>query len=450
MLNIKVDSRKVKKGDTFIALRGISSDGHDYINKAIELGASKIIAEEGNYNVDTLIVNDTRTYLEEILYENYKNIIDEMNLIGVTGTNGKTTTCFLLSQAFNKLGIKAGYIGTIGFYMNEKVSDLPNTTPDILEMYEMIIKCHENGFKTVVMEVSSHGIANRRIEGLRFNQAVFTNLTEDHLDFHITMENYALEKQKLFKRIKENGYAVINSDDQYNDYFLLDNINTTYGFKNADLKINSFESAGFTKINYTYKEKEYIIETKLLGKFNVYNISAMILVLLNHGISMENIQNLTKILTPPPGRLDNILYKTNNIIIDYAHTPAAIENVIETVKEVALGDIYVVFGCTGDRDRMKRPIMTKIVTDNAKYAIITNDDPHTENTDQIVSDMLNGITNTNFEVELDRKKAIITGINKLKENDFLLILGKGHEEFMIIGHEKIPFNDMKIVKEYLK
>lgn len=448
MLNIKTDSRKVKQGDTFVALRGISSDGHEYIEKAISLGASKIVAEEGSYSVETVIVPDTRLYLEEVLKEKYADIIDEMNLIALTGTNGKTTTCFLIHQALNSLGVKTSYAGTLGFYLDEKKYDLPNTTPDLIDMYEMMMESYNAGYKTMVLEASSQGLSFRRLEGFTFNQAVFTNLTEDHLDYHLTMENYALAKQELFKKLKPNGYSVINNDDEYKNYFITTNTRT-YGFSKSDLTINSFEMKdGLTEINVTL-DKDYIIKTKLLGKFNVYNLTSAISVLLNMNFKMEEILTITEKLTPPPGRLDNIPHKTNNIVVDYAHTPDAIENVISTIKTVAKGDIYVVFGCTGDRDRIKRPIMTKIVTDGAKYAIITNDDPHFEDTKQIVDDMTRGITNTNYEIELDRKKAIIKGINLLKENDFLLILGKGHEEFMVIGHDKIPFNDMKIVKEYL-
>lgn len=447
MLNIKTDSRKVKPGDTFVALRGIQSDGHDYIEKAISLGAIKIVAEEGNYSVDTLIVSDTRNYLEQVLLEQYGHIIDEMNLIGLTGTNGKTTTCYLIYQALNLLGEKTSYAGTLGFYLDKKVRELPNTTPDIIDMYEMIVESYNNGYKTMVLEASSQGLAFRRLEGLTFNQAVFTNLTEDHLDYHLTMENYALAKQELFKKLKPNGISVVNNDDPYKNYFFTENTKT-FGFSNSDLTITSFDvSSGFTNIIYNDSN---IIQTKLLGKFNVYNISSAIAVLLNMGYKIEEISSVTKKLSPPPGRLDNIKYKTNNIVVDYAHTPDAIINVLATIRPIAKGNIYVVFGCTGDRDRIKRPIMTKIVTDAAKHAIITNDDPHFEDTNQIVGDMLKGIDKTNYEIELDRKEAIIKGIEMLEAEDFLLILGKGHEEFMIIGHDKIPFNDFNVVISYLK
>lgn len=217
MLKIKTNSRKVKPGDTFVALRGISSDGHSYIDKAIEAGATKIIAEEGNYSVETVIVKDTRIYLEELLYKTYKDMLDDMTIIGLTGTNGKTTSCFLIYEALNALKTKCAYIGTIGFYLEDKVCDLPNTSPDICDLYEMFIESYNNGYKHIVMEVSSQGLSYGRLNKIPFDIALFTNLTQDHLDYHKTMENYALAKTKLFHQLKENGVSIVNIDDSYCD-----------------------------------------------------------------------------------------------------------------------------------------------------------------------------------------------------------------------------------------
>ncbi len=451
MINIKSDSRAVKPGDTFIALRGISSDGHDYIEMAIKNGASKIIAEFGEYSVPTLIVPDTRLYLEEYLKKEYQHILDKINIIGVTGTNGKTTVSYLLYQAFNLCGYKTAYTGTIGFFIDEKVKNLPNTTPDLIDIYDMIIEAYNNGCKNIVIEVSSQGIAYRRVQGIKFDYAIFTNLTKDHLDYHKTMENYALAKQQLFKNLKPKGTALINVDDQYKNYYLLHNKNITFGFNESDYQIINFDSDGqTTTFEYIHNNNKYKVNSNLLGKHNVYNLITAIALLNEYGINQDLILNIIPKLNAPSGRMENISYNINSIIIDYAHTPDAISNIIATVSEVVKGDIYVVFGCTGERDRTKRPIMTEIVTNNCKYAIITNDDPHNEDPNQIVSDMLEGITNENYEVILDRKEAIIRGINLLDKNDTLLILGKGHEEFMIVGTEKIPFNDRQVVMEYLK
>ena len=454
MINIQSDSRKIKPGDTFIALRGISSDGHSYINKAIENGATKIIVEEINedYDVDTLLVKDTREYLDNYLAENYNKYVDEMNIVAITGTNGKTTTAKLLHDVLNKMGSKTAYIGTIGFYIGEKICDLPNTTVDICDTYDLLMKAYDAGCNNVVMEISSHAAANGRVKTLKFDYAIFTNLTQDHLDFHKTMGNYALAKQKVFKALKQDGVAIINNDDKYKEYFLLpENNNFTYSFDNGDLYIKNCEmDQNGTKFSYVYNKKVYKVHTKLLGKYNIYNLLALISTLTAMGLKQDTIIKYIPELEAPVGRMQIIKYKTNTIIIDYAHTPDAIENIMSTLKDITKGDTYVVFGCTGDRDRLKRPIMTEYVANNSKHFIITNDDPHYEDPSQIVDDMTKDLEFDNYEVCLDREEAIVRGINLLNENDILFILGKGHEENIVIKDKKIPFNDYKVVKAYLE
>ena len=219
-IDIQSDSRKVLPGDTFIAIKGIDRDGHDYIEQAIKNGATKIIAEHGSYSVETIIVEDTEQYLIQYLHEHYDSEIRKLKLIGITGTNGKTTSAFLLHTALNQLGRKTGYIGTVGFYVKDKIRSLDNTTPNLYTLYSIFLECLEMGVEQVVLEVSSQAICGHRVEGLLFDYAVFTNLTEDHLDFHKTMENYALAKQQLFRQLKPDGKAIINIDDDYQDYFV--------------------------------------------------------------------------------------------------------------------------------------------------------------------------------------------------------------------------------------
>ena len=452
MINIESDSRKIKPGDIFIALRGISSDGHSYINQAISNGASKIIAEEGEYSVETIIVDDTRKYLNNYLSEHYNKYLDEMNLIAVTGTNGKTTTAKLIHDALNMVGSKTAYIGTIGFYIGEKICNLPNTTVDVCDTYDLLMQAYDAGCNNVVMEVSSHALSMGRVETLKFDYAIFTNLTQDHLDYHKTMGNYALAKQKVFKQLKNSGIAIINNDDKYKEYFILEeNKNVTYGFDDADYIILDYNmNSERTTFTYGHNNNNYEITTKLLGKYNAYNVLAVITLLSELGLKYEMIKDIIGKLDAPVGRMEIIKYKNNNIIIDYAHTPDAIEKIMLTLKDITLGKTYTVFGCTGDRDRIKRPIMTEIVASNSEYFIITNDDPHHEDPNIIVDDMIKDLEFTNYEIELDRKEAIIKGIKLLKENDVLFILGKGHEEFMIIGDDKVPFNDRKVVESYLK
>lgn len=447
MINIQSDSRKIKKGDIFVALKCEVNDGHKYIDKAIENGASKIIAEYGNYNVDTLIVDDTRKYINSYLEENYNKYLDEMTIIGITGTNGKTTTAYLIYQALNKLGKKTAYIGTIGFYLDKKISDLPNTSVDICDTYNLLIEAYDKGYKIVVLEVSSHALANNRLCTLKFDYGIFTNLTQDHLDFHKTMENYALAKQKLFKMLKKNGKAIINIDDSHHETFMLkENNNITYG-KNGSYSFKNYEdSIKGTTFDLVINDKNYNIKTKLIGKYNVYNLLATISVLNNMNIKIEEIVSLTQELNAPPGRMDTIDYKNNKIIIDYAHTPDAIYNILNAVESG--GKKYVIFGCTGERDRLKRPIMGRLVSEMSDYFIITNDDPHNEDEEEIVKDILEGNDFKNYEICLDRKEAIKKGINLLNENDILFILGKGHEEY-IVGKTKIRHNDKEEVLKIL-
>ena len=449
MITIKTDSRKVKKGDTFVALKGINSNGDVYISKAIENGASKIVCEHGSYSVETLNVENPREYLLQELKQNYNQYLEQMTIIVITGTNGKTTSAYLLSELLNFSGNKSAYIGTIGFYVGmEKKENLNNTTPDVCDLYELLLKAYEEHCKYVILEASSQGLAYGRLEGVPFQCAIFTNLTQDHLDYHKTMKNYALAKQKLFEYLPFNGLALINDDDAYKNYYLLPkNRNITYGFYGGDYQILDFEvSLSGTKFYYEYQGKKFKIKTNLIGKYNILNLLSALIILEQMNIVIE--PSILNHLERPSGRMEMINYKTNLIVIDYAHTPDALEKVISTIKEATIGDIYVVFGCTGSRDRMKRPIMAMLATSLCKYAIFTSDDLHEEPFEQIIDDMIDGLEKTNYEVCKDRKEAIYKGISKLKENDVLLILGKGHEEVMIIGNERIPFHDRTVVDQY--
>ena len=453
MITIKTDSRKVNPGDTFVALRGIRTDGHDYIEKAIQNGAKKIVCEEGNYAVSTLVVPDTRVYLNQILKETYNQTFEKIQIIGVTGTNGKTTVAHLLRTSLNQLGFKSASLGTLGFYIGDEiVEELANTTPDLCDLYDLISKAIDAGCKYLVMELSSHSLVNGRVETLEFDHAIFTNVTQDHLDYHGTMENYVLAKQQLFKKLKPNGLAIVNIDDDASPNFLLPmNHNITYGYQEADFRIleEKLDEEG-TTFTFSYQEDKYQVYSKLIGKYNIYNLMPVLIFLLSLGVDPVQMLKIAATLTLPKGRFDVIPYKNNKIIVDYAHTPDALIKVIETARLFVKGKIYVVFGCTGERDRVKRPIMTKIVSERAEKFIITEDDLHYEDFTQIKEDMLLGITKKNYEVIMDRKEAIIRGISYLEENDALLILGKGHEDIIVVREKKIPFNDKETVLSYLQ
>lgn len=449
MFNIKSDSRRVNKGDIFVALDGIKSNGDCYIQNAIEAGASKIVCKNGSYDVETINVDSPKKYLTKYLEDNYNKYLDSITLIGITGTNGKTTTAFLIYQMLNKLGRKCAYIGTIGFYLDKKVASLVNTSPDTCILYEMFMKAYDAGYKYIVVEVSSQGLAYNRYEGIKFDYALFTNLTEDHLDYHKTMDNYAKAKQMLFKKLKSNGVGIINDDDKYKDYFITDNT-ITYGIYNGDYKIEDYKlSSNNTVISVKNKDNIYKYEYPLIGKYNIYNVLLTITLLNQLGISLSDIN--FKGIKSPDGRMDMIKCGSNSIIIDYAHTPDAMDNIYKTVKPICKGSIITVFGCTGSREREKRPIMMNLALTNSDYVVVTEDDLHDEEFEDIVKDMTNGVTNNRYEVIKDRGKAIKKGIEKLTNNDILLVLGKGHEEYIIVGNKHIPFNDhkevMKLVNE---
>lgn len=450
MINIKSDSRKVKPNDIFVAVKCEVNDGHKYIDKAISNGASKVVAEYGTYDVDTLIVKDTRAYLNDYLQAHYNKYLEEMTIIGITGTNGKTTSAYLIYSALSKLGYKCAYIGTIGYYLDKKVCDLPNTNPDICDMYDLIINAYDNEYRYVVLEASSHGLTNGRLEGITFDYAIFTNLTRDHLDFHKTMENYASAKQLLFKKLKPNGVGIVNIDDKYKDYFISDKV-VTYGKSACDYQIINYNTTNQnTHISLNVRGKDVNILSPLLGDYNVYNLICAFIILDNLKIDLSKILEVIKTLSCPPGRMDTIKWHTNSIIIDYAHTPDALEQIFKTVEKINKGKIYTVFGCTGNRDRQKRPMMMDLATTYSTHVIVTMDDPHDEEPEQIVKDMLEGRSKTNYEVCLDRGRAIEKGIDLLAENDILLILGKGHEEVIIFKDKRIPFNDKKKVLEVIK
>ena len=434
---IKSDSRRVKKGDIFVALPGIKSDGHDYINDAINRGASSVVVTRGSYDVDTIVVTDTREYLKNYVVDNYKNIINDMTIIGITGTNGKTTTSFLLYQALNKLGIKCSMIGTLGYFKEDKVGDLYNTCPDLAMMYELLIDSYNSGFKCVVMEASSQGLAEDRLYGISFDFTIFTNLTLDHLDYHKDFSHYVDAKKKLFNMLKPNGIGVVNIDDKYSSYFTCNNL-ITYGFSDSDYKIVNYCDFKFRFFHNSF----YEVNNNLIGKFNSYNLMACIIVLINIGFSVDDVLKVVSLLRAPSGRMEVYSYLSNKIIVDYAHTPDAIKQVLDSVN---YNKLYAVFGCTGNRDRSKRPIMTQMLLDSCSHVFITSDDLYDESFSSIVNDMLNGVQGNNYSIIPDRGSAISEGILKLNDGDVLLVLGKGHEEFIKVSGRLIPFNDGKFI-----
>lgn len=450
MIDLITDSRKVKKGDTFIAIKGIDNDGHNYIEQAVKNGAKKIIVEHGSYEVETEIVEDTTKYLNEYIYNNYYNKIKDIKLIGVTGTSGKTTTCFLTYTMLKSLGCKAAYIGTIGFYMDDFVRVLPNTTPKIDELYNILLECKENNIEYVVMEVSSHALDLNRVYGLEYDVAGFTNISQDHLDYHKTIENYAQAKVALFRKLRNNKTAIINIDDEHSNMFILpENNNITLSENKGDVSIYDIKLTNLgIDFKFNYKEKEYEKTIDMVGKYNIYNYMTAVMLINNFGFSIEEILKIDA--QAPRGRMEMVKYGTNSIFVDYAHKPDAVKKVLENAKEFTKGNIITIIGCGGNRDRTKRPIMGNIASELSNHVIFTNDNPRNEEPEDIMKDIIEGVKKDNYEIILDRKEAINKGISLLKKNDVLLILGKGHEDYQIVKGVKYHLDDMECVLEGIK
>lgn len=451
MINIKIDSRKVVPGDTFVALRGATVDGHDFINKAIEAGATKVVVEHDvDCSVEKLIVEDTNKWLTDYISETYSKEINEMNIIGVTGTNGKTTTAYLTYQILNALGSKTAYIGTIGFYQPDKeFIELPNTTPNILDLYELFLTAKENDCKNVMMEVSSHALHQERVKGINYKVAAFTNLTQDHLDYHETMDNYLDAKKLILKQLE--GPMIVNIDDPYGVKWTDYNNTLTLGTNGTDYKIISYNDTEHgTMINFSTKEKEYQVETNLRSTFNVYNYLTALSLINNLGFSIEDIIKVTSSIYPPKGRCEQIKVKDGEAVVDYAHTPDAVEKIINAFTENKKGRVITIVGCGGDRDPKKRPIMGRIAAENSDYVVFTSDNPRTEDPQTIMDNILAGVSTNNYEVELDRRTAIKKALDMIEKDDVVLILGKGHEDYQIIGHEKIHLDDAEEVRKYIE
>lgn len=450
MINIKIDSRKIESGDTFVAIRGNTVDGHTFIDSVVEKGAKCVVVDHPvEADVEQIVVENTEEWLTEHIATTYASEVNELNIVGITGTNGKTTTAYLTYQLLNELGSKTAYIGTIGYYVPgcEKV-ELPNTTPNILDLYDLILSAKAKGCKNLIMEVSSHALDQRRVEGLKFKVGAFTNLTQDHLDYHKTMENYYDAKLKLIEQL--DGKMIVNYDDEHAPTWEERGASVLkLGYNVEDFKIEKFENvSGGTKVTFTSNRKTYEIVTNLKNEFNVYNYLTALAIANTLGYEIEDILNATPKVNAPKGRCEIIKVRDAEAVIDYAHTPDAVEKIITSFKDVTPGHVYTLVGCGGDRDATKRPIMGRIATKYSDYVIFTSDNPRTEDPAKILEDILAGVEKDNYKVVIDRKEAIVQILDMLGENDTALILGKGHEDYQIIGREKIHLDDSEEVMKY--
>lgn len=459
LFGVQTDSRFVEEGVVFVCIQGYKVDGHDFAQQAINDGAELLITERKlPLSFPQLIVTSTRKAAAVLAAFFFNYPTKKMKLIGITGTNGKTTTANLLYQLLIQNHHKVGLIGTLGFSINGKDHETALTTPDFIQLNEIFTQMVEEEVEYVIMEVSSHSLYLDRVYGLKFQAALFTNLTQDHLDFHVTMEEYAEAKYKIFSLLDDVGFAVLNIDDPFGlkFYTMISRPKISIGLSdNATYRLNdlTIDNKG-SSFSLTTPDDVYTISSTLSGQFNIYNLTQALVVYLKlTGESItKKLCNQILELKPVKGRLESIHNKKNiGIYVDYAHTPDALENVLLTLKNLKPGRLICVFGAGGERDASKRPLMFNAVSSFADLAIITNDNPRSEEPAGILSDILtNTLPDFAIWIQPDRKVAIETAVAIAKQGDIVLIAGKGHEDYQIIGKESIPFSDSETVRNYLE
>ncbi|MCX7735789.1 MAG: UDP-N-acetylmuramoyl-L-alanyl-D-glutamate--2,6-diaminopimelate ligase [Candidatus Kapabacteria bacterium] len=474
---LQYDSRKIEKGNLFVANKGEKFDGHQFLESAFSKGAIAAIVDE-NYsvpenlkNLTILKVPNTRKALAILSKNWFDNPGKDLNIVGVTGTNGKTTITYLLKSIFSKAGFKTGLIGTTGILINDELIPATHTTPESLELNALLSRMRDEKVDYVFMEVSSHSLDQHRVDGISFKAGIFTNLTLDHLDYHLTMDEYAKAKKKLFDMLDENSIAIAFNNSEYLDFILSDckskkiivvgrndNDNIKILNEKIDISHSEYELIEIKNLNLL-KEKTRKIKTSLLGKFNIENTALSFITAICLGIDEELASASLLTAGGAPGRMQTINLRNGaTAIVDYAHTPDALEKALKACREIlhsnnqgSEGRLLSVFGCGGDRDKTKRPIMGKISSELADYTFITSDNPRTEDPDRIVKQIYSGISpegKKSVRMISVRQEAIEAAVNFSKEGDIILVAGKGHEKYQIIGTEKIHFDDVEVLEKF--
>ena len=469
---LQYDSRKVREGDMFIAIKGVLADGHNHIGTAVANGAKAVVMENDALLPDSffmhagvvkIVVRSTRRALAVMSANYFGHPAKQLRLIGVTGTNGKTTTTYFIKQLLelstpSMLG-KVGLIGTIEYMVGEEKYPATHTTPESLELHKLFATMVQRGCTHVVMEVSSHSLHQDRVYGLEFAAAVFTNLTQDHLDYHGTMENYFQAKKILFDSLPSTSWAITNNDDASGSKIVQGTKASvlTYsvnGASDISAKNVSLSMSGTSFVLHHHAEK-IELHSHLVGRFNIYNILAACSAGIALGVSAQSIHTGVASFSSVPGRFERILSPGGwSAIIDYAHTPDALEKCLNTIRDVlpeqGSNKIITVFGAGGDRDKTKRPLMGKVVDALSDVAVVTSDNPRTENPKTIIDDILNGVhRKSDLFIEPDRRLAITSALSMARAGDIVLIAGKGHEDYQIIGTTKHHFSDREIVQEFI-
>ncbi len=473
--DITADSREVKEGSLFICLDGVHVDGHNYAASAAQKGAAAIVASreiDVPEGTTVVYVTDTRKAMEDITPFYFDYPARRMRMIAVTGTNGKTTSTHIIAHILRKEGYKVGVIGTIHWLINDEEHPIHNTTPDVITLQKILFQMAEAGVTHVSMEVSSHALSLNRVAGVEFDTAVFTNLTEDHLDYHKTMENYAAAKARLFSLVSSDEHnkplksGIINADDPY-AHVMKEAVHGktfcpvfTYAIDHdADLRaVNIHFSSRASVFDLKMDGVTYTVHTNLAGRFNVYNTLAAIGAALSEGVRIDHIISALAEFQACPGRFELINEgQPFGVVVDYAHTPDGLENILKTAKEITKGRILVVFGCGGDRDRKKRPIMGAIAAKYSDIAIITSDNPRSEDPNFIISEVEDGVRQEaknhpafHYEVIADRRQAIERAIRLAEAEDIVLIAGKGHETYQILKDKTIHFDDREEARKAIR
>ena len=456
--NIVCDSRKVKQKDLYVAINGVNIDGHNYIDSAIKKGATCIVCEilPNKIEDDVLYVEveSTRSSLGIISSNYFLDPSSKLKLIGITGTNGKTTIATLLYNLYKNAGLRTGLISTVINYIDEQEIESHQTTPDSLTINNLLSKMVENDIQYCFMEVSSHGIEQKRISGLQFAGGVFSNLTHDHLDYHSNFEKYRDVKKDFFDNLSSDAFSIVNKDDK-NGMYMVQNTNSkvfTYGLKTyADYKTKILESSlegMLLKIN----ENEFW--TNLSGKFNAYNLLAVFSTATILGMPLSETLKLMSMLTSIKGRFEYLKLNDITAIVDYAHTPDALKSIINSINDIKSNkeSLITIIGCGGDRDKSKRALMGDIASSLSSKVIFTSDNPRNESPESIIKDMISGVKPINSVKTIsitNRKEAIKTACQLANSNDIILIAGKGHETYQEIKDKKYLFDDYKVVKECL-
>ena len=450
--DIKINSKEIVPGDLFVCVSGITADRHDYVDEAINNGAVGIVASHPiNVSVPVIYVDDCNRELANLCSNFYDHPEEKLDIIGITGTNGKTTVAEVIKDL---LGDNCAYLGTNGIICSKFNEKIRNTTPDADRLFKYFCRFVDNDCKYLAMEASSEAFFRNRLNKVFFKVGVITNITEDHLNVHKTIENYVQCKQEIINHIKEDGILILNKDDEYYEDTRAKALCKilTFGKNNADLEIIKItELINKTIFTVKYQDKLYDIISPLLGEFNVYNLCAAILSLLAINIPMEEIiSNISKIKVPK-GRMEFLNYQEGyNIIIDYAHTPDAFKKIYNFLNKVKTGKIITVTGSAGGREHEKRKEMGKIVLDNSDYCIFTMDDPRNEDVNTIIDELVSDTNKTNYERITNRSEAIKKAIDIVNKDDIVLIAGKGDDNYMAIGNEYVPYKDEDVIVSYFQ